>query len=1148
MSARERLLAAGPEGFAAAVNGDDLDLIDAAIELSREALGHPALPADAQVSILNNLGQALHRRYALTHADADWEACAEVLEQTLAAAPPGDVDRARAGLTLGRELLGRVRQSADPAGLERAIRALDAGLDGVPADGPLRTELLYWLALGHGARFDMTQAADDLDRVIAADGALLPLIPPGDEVGRWFPFVAGLHLRLRYDRTHDPADLDATIGDFRAGLSAQGPAATPSDLTLLAMQLTDRFDSRPTPADLDEAIAVLDLALTATPPADPDRAMRLAALGRLLASRSALPGHAADRDRAVGVLDQCLKQMAPGQEGRLEALTNLGVVLVRRFEANNGISDLDRAIGLLGEAISATAEADPNRAGRLGNLASAYQTRAVALGSERDLDDAVAAGRLAVAAAPPGHPARGQCETNLANALQARFRSSSATGDLEEAVGAADAAVRATAAEHPDRATVLANHGGTLLTRFERTGAVADLDAAIGCFTEALGAARPDTPDRYMYLTNLNIAHRQRFGLTGGARDLDEAISTGEQALALTEPAPPAGVSSNLALALQEHAAQTGSLPELERAIGLLAAAVQATPADHPQRGWYLSNLGRAQLQRYELGSPGHLAQAIDSYRAVLISPGVAPSVRALAGRSLGEAAARAGDWATAVAGYGAAVDALARVAPRSLARGDQEYWLAGLAGLATDAAACCLQLEDPSRAVELWEEGRGVLQSHALDSRTDLTDLQSAHPELAAAFIAARDSLDSPSASAPLDVDSQRRMAARFDEAVARIRALPGFERFLQPARFEQLLGAAAGGPVVLVNVSRIRSDALVLGPGGVDVVPLPSLRPEAVRGQVEAFLDALERARDPRGDDTTRDDAEGELAATLAWLWDAVAGPVLDKFAAGGPVQPVWWCPSGLLALLPLHAAGRHDTRFEDAPSTVIDRVVSSYTPTVRALLYARRVRAPLPGQDEPAAARILAVEMAQTPDAPDLPGAAEEIATLERLFGSVTDVLSGPAATHAAVLAALPSHSWVHFACHAQSDAEHPSQSRLVLHDHRESPLTVVDIARERLDDAELAFLSACATARTGAGLPDEAIQLAAAFQLAGYRHVIATLWPIGDEVALGLATDVYKKLEAAPVDAAALVLHDAVRRARALDATRPSTWAAHLHSGA
>ena len=41
------------------------------------------------------------------------------------------------------------------------------------------------------------------------------------------------------------------------------------------------------------------------------------------------------------------------------------------------------------------------------------------------------------------------------------------------------------------------------------------------------------------------------------------------------------------------------------------------------------------------------------------------------------------------------------------------------------------------------------------------------------------------------------------------------------------------------------------------------------------------------------------------------------------------IWWCPTGPLAFLPLHAAGLHDS---DEPGTkIFDYVVSSYLPTI-------------------------------------------------------------------------------------------------------------------------------------------------------------------------------------------------------------------------
>jgi CHAT domain-containing protein len=124
--------------------------------------------------------------------------------------------------------------------------------------------------------------------------------------------------------------------------------------------------------------------------------------------------------------------------------------------------------------------------------------------------------------------------------------------------------------------------------------------------------------------------------------------------------------------------------------------------------------------------------------------------------------------------------------------------------------------------------------------------------------------------------------------------------------------------------------------------------------------------------------------------------------------------------------------------------------------------------------------------------------------------------------------------------------PSASCLLLSDHRQRPLTVVDVARLRLDEADLAFLSACSTARPGRTLADEAIHLASAFELAGYRHVIGTLWPVDDRIAAELADDLYIALLKTPEKAAA-ALHEATRLLRNRWPQMPSVWASHIHIG-
>lgn len=54
--------------------------------------------------------------------------------------------------------------------------------------------------------------------------------------------------------------------------------------------------------------------------------------------------------------------------------------------------------------------------------------------------------------------------------------------------------------------------------------------------------------------------------------------------------------------------------------------------------------------------------------------------------------------------------------------------------------------------------------------------------------------------------------LTERWDALVAEIRHLPGFEEFLRPTKFQQLQEAAKRGPVVIVNVSDYRSDAIAI------------------------------------------------------------------------------------------------------------------------------------------------------------------------------------------------------------------------------------------------------------------------------------------------------------------------------------------------
>jgi CHAT domain-containing protein len=249
----------------------------------------------------------------------------------------------------------------------------------------------------------------------------------------------------------------------------------------------------------------------------------------------------------------------------------------------------------------------------------------------------------------------------------------------------------------------------------------------------------------------------------------------------------------------------------------------------------------------------------------------------------------------------------------------------------------------------------------------------------------------------------------------------------------------------------------------------------------------------------------------------------------------------------MLPIHAVGhhpRHNTANTSGVSaagegtgvSVLDRVVSSYTPTLAALARTRE-----PGTPGPVAQ--LTVAMPKTPDLPPLPAAAVEVDVLARHFpvGGVNARLVGPDATREEVLSAITTHPWVHLACHAAQEHADPSASGFALWD---GPLTVADLAARPTRRRDLACLSACQTAAGGVRHLDEAIHLAAAMQFLGYRHVIATMWTIADPPAPDVADAVYTELTAGgtlDADRAAYALHHAIHALRQTDPTDPIRWA-------
>ena len=234
------------------------------------------------------------------------------------------------------------------------------------------------------------------------------------------------------------------------------------------------------------------------------------------------------------------------------------------------------------------------------------------------------------------------------------------------------------------------------------------------------------------------------------------------------------------------------------------------------------------------------------------------------------------------------------------------------------------------------------------------------------------------------------------------------------------------------------------------------------------------------------------------------------------------------------------------DGAMDTVMNHVVSSYTPTLEALLKPR-ARVDHTSETPP----VLVVSQPAVPGCKPIPATTAEAGIIMSLLGidSQVKVLEDEDGTVDAVLSNMATHKWVHLACHGIQNQEDPLSSTFVLHDGR---LTLETLVTKHIPDADLAVLSACQTATGDEKLVEEAVHLTAGMLNLGYKSVIGTMWSIYDDSAPVVMGEFYRVIaaqvkeggELQPADA----LHEATKVLRekygVLDFVR---WIPFVHFG-
>ncbi|EIN04735.1 hypothetical protein PUNSTDRAFT_75870, partial [Punctularia strigosozonata HHB-11173 SS5] len=236
--------------------------------------------------------------------------------------------------------------------------------------------------------------------------------------------------------------------------------------------------------------------------------------------------------------------------------------------------------------------------------------------------------------------------------------------------------------------------------------------------------------------------------------------------------------------------------------------------------------------------------------------------------------------------------------------------------------------------------------------------------------------------------------------------------------------------------------------------------------------------------------------------------------------------------------------------------DYMVSSYTPTIGALLSARQAYTPI--HRSKMRALVAAVPRSSLPRWADLLSTRDEVGIVRDALpeGVVIplypedDALTGDGGGMRAetLLENLPQANILHLACHGHQNAEDPLKSGFVM---RDEMLTIERLTMMPLPNAFLGFLSACETAKGDKKQPDQIIHLAATMLFAGFKSVIATLWSMEDVDGPLIAKSVYRDIfdgdkEYIDPDDVAYALDRAVQALRRTHPD-PCRWAPYIHLG-
>ncbi|KAI4603139.1 hypothetical protein KJ359_005931 [Pestalotiopsis sp. 9143b] len=1066
--------------------------------------------------------------------------------------------------------------TGDLEDIEKATQMIQAAIDVTPVNHSSRIILYKHLADHLAEKSEYTEDVAFLTRSLQLLNEALALAPKDHQYIEAIRESTRARLDRRYRTTGTEEDLEDGIQFLSSDVhSGTKDAATKSKiLFVLGTYFWERFRMRLVMTDLEEAIRLTCKALELSAKNSEKRKM-LKDLGSLFYLKYQRTNNLVDLEEAISFAQKAADE--PWSKlNRAGCLNTLAVVLRARYERTDCLADLERAISLTEEADANTLRgpykpiylgclakhlcARFERTGKMPDLERAIRTartaadiapmnhpqqkhpeqaeffatlgfclhlRYLEVEIMPDLDEAIQVMRSAVDITLPGAPAMASVLNSLSIYLSARYRRSNDQSDIEEAVKISLASVKAAPEGHLDRGPVLRTLGERLAELYDKMNDVKDLDEAIKVTRESSECSVNDL-DKALAMNRLGQHLAGRSKMTGKIHDLDEAVSVAQNAVSKVPPGLQRALFlQNLAHHYKNRWREVPTTTDIDAAIKVAEEAIENTPIDHPERAQMWRTLGFMWENKF---GRSHFApdmqRAISCHKSAVEQSNARMVVRIDASTDVLRCCVEVSEWGQAFEALEIAVNLTPMLVSRSLRNSDKQHLLSQVVGLASDAAAIAFNAsKTPCVALRLLEQGRGLLATSMEEMRADVAALRKEHPDMAEEFyhLQGELTLQSTHEKTGLPGDRQSTLHVRtsqpyqadraFEQLLTNIRKIPEFEAFLLPPTIAELQAAATSGPIVVVNISAHRCDAILVERNRVRMLPLPDL----------SSTDIEEKS--------LRDDLGSP--EVLIWLWNVVAEPTLtalglDRCISSEDWPRLWWIPMGSLSKFPLHAAGRHE---DGSGKTVLDRVMSSYGSSVKAIINSRRHSAP--SANLGSSARALLVSMKHTPSYAPLKFADLEAKMVEDICKAIPLSTVTPGQLRKDIVTELPNCSIFHFAGHGHVDMANPSQSYLAVYD---DTITVSALLEMNLRERSpfLAYLSACGTGQIKDDrFLDESIHLISACQLAGFRHVVGTLWEVNDELCVDMARIMYETVRDRGLN------DDSIRMARDFNLTGTAT---------